>query len=64
MSDCGTHFINEVVEYLLEEFMIVHKKLVPYHPQVNGKAKSKNNILCTVLTKIVENSRTNWELKL
>ena len=64
VSDCITHFINEVVEYLLEEFMVMHKKSAPYHPQANAQAKSTNKILCTVLTKIVKNSRTDWELKL
>ena len=46
VSDRGTHFINEVVQYLLEEFMIVHKKSAPYHPQANGQAESTNKILC------------------
>ena len=64
MSDRGTHFINEVVEYLLDEFMVIHRKSAPYHPQANGQAKSTNKILCTVLTKIVKNSRMDWELKL
>ena len=64
VSDRGTHFINEVIHYLLDEFMVIHKKSAPYHPQANGQAESSNKILCTVLTKIVGNSRTDWELKL
>ena len=44
--------------------MVIHKKSAPYHPQANGQAESSNKILCTVLTKIVSNSRTDWELKL
>ena len=64
VSDIGTHFINEVIHYLLDEFMVIHKKSAPYHPQANGQAESLNKILCIVLTKIVGNSRTNWELKL
>lgn len=64
VSDIRTHFINEFVQYLLEEFMIVHKKLAPYHPQANGQEKSMNKIIFTMLTKIVENSRIDWELKL
>ena len=32
-NDRGTHFINEVIEYLLvEEFMVIHNKLATYHP--------------------------------
>ena len=64
VSDRGTHFINEVIEYLLEEFLVIHKKSAPYHPQANGQAESTNKILCTVLTKIVEEKRTDWEMKL
>lgn len=45
--------------------MVIHRKSTPYHPQANGgQAESTDKILCNVLTKIVENSRTDWELKL
>ena len=64
VSDRGMHFINEVIEHLLDELMVIHRKSAPYHPQANGQAESTNKILCTTLTKIVENSRTDWELKL
>ena len=29
VSDRGTHFINEVIHYLLDEFMVIHKKSAP-----------------------------------
>ena len=32
VSDQGVHFINEVIEFLLAEFMVLHKKSAPYHP--------------------------------
>ena len=64
ISDRGTHFINEVIHYLLDEFMVRHRKSAPYHPQANGQAESKNKILKMVLTKIVSESKTDWELKL
>ena len=32
VSDRGSHFLNEVIENLLEKFMVIHKKLAPYHP--------------------------------
>ena len=34
------------------------------NPQANGQVRNTNKILCTVLTKVVENSRMDWELKL
>ncbi|MCO5564622.1 hypothetical protein L7F22_018287 [Adiantum nelumboides] len=64
VSDRGTHFINEVIEQLLDEFMVIHRKSAPYHPQANGQAESTNKILVTVLTKIVSESRADWDQKL
>lgn len=34
--DRGVHCINEIVEFMMNEFLISHKKLAPYHPQANG----------------------------
>ena len=56
--------MNETIEYLLDELMVVHKKSAPYHPQANGQAKSTNEILSLVLTKIVSDKRSKWELKM
>ncbi|MCO5568337.1 hypothetical protein L7F22_022036 [Adiantum nelumboides] len=36
VSDRGTHFIDEVIEFLLDEFMVIHQKSAPFHPQDNG----------------------------
>ena len=60
VSDQGTHFINKVVEVLLNEFMVTHKRSAPYHPQANGQAKSTNKLLCAALTKVVEGNRGIW----
>ncbi|MCO5555202.1 hypothetical protein L7F22_008745 [Adiantum nelumboides] len=64
VSDRGTHFINEMIEQLLDEFMVIHQKSSPYHPQANGQAESTNKILVTILTKIVSESRADWDQKL
>ena len=64
VSDQGVHFINEVIAFMLAEFMILHRRSAPYYPQANGQAKSTNKTLCRALTKIVSDSRTDWELKL
>ncbi|MCO5595168.1 hypothetical protein L7F22_049207 [Adiantum nelumboides] len=64
VSDRGTHFINEVIEFLFDEFMVIHRKSAPYHPQANGQADSTNKILVIILTKIVNESRADWDQKL
>ena len=50
ISDQGTHFVNEVVEVLLNEFMVTHRRSAPYPPQANGQAESTNKVLCAALT--------------
>ncbi|MCO5587012.1 hypothetical protein L7F22_040957 [Adiantum nelumboides] len=64
VSDRGTHFLNEVIEYLLSEFMVIYNKSTPYHPQANGQAEHTNKILSSVLTKVVSTGRTDWEMNL
>ncbi|MCO5610456.1 hypothetical protein L7F22_064694 [Adiantum nelumboides] len=64
VSDNGTHFTNEVIKELTSNFMISHHKSTPYYPQANGQAESTNKTLISILTKIVEAHRTDWDLKL
>ncbi|MCO5577076.1 hypothetical protein L7F22_030898 [Adiantum nelumboides] len=59
VSDRETHFLNEVIEYLLSEFMVIHNKSAPYHPQANGQAEHTNKTLSFVLTKVVSTGRTD-----
>ena len=64
VSDRGSQFLNEVIFNLLENFMVIHKKFASYHPQANGQAKSTNKILKAVLTKIMNDAKMDWELKI
>ena len=49
MSKRGLHFLNEVIYNLLDKFMVIHKKLVPYHthtPMDRTKAPTRSWRLC------------------
>ena len=31
VSDCGTHFLNDVIATLLDKFLVIHNVCAPYH---------------------------------
>jgi transposase InsO family protein len=57
MSDQGTHFINNTIESLTEEFVVHHEKRTPYHSQANGTIEVFNKNLEIALTKICSVNR-------
>ena len=64
MSDHGSHFINRAVSVLTEELKIQHKKITPYHPQVNGTVEAFNKILEHALTKVCNANCNDWDLNI
>ena len=44
VSDQGVYFINEVIEFLLDEFIVIHRHSTPYHPQVMDKQKVRTKL--------------------
>ena len=63
VSDQGTQFINKLA-HKLSTYYAVHKKRTPYYPQANGLAESTNKTIQTILKKIVNENRTDWDQKL
>ena len=64
VSDQGSHFINDTIKVLTQEFMILHRKSTTYYPQANGQAESTNKVIKVALTKMVNANRTDWDTKL
>ena len=61
VSDQGSHFLNEAIQILVDQFLITHRTSTPYYPQGNGQAESTNKVIGTLLTKLVNEKRTDWD---
>jgi hypothetical protein len=64
VSDQGAHFVNDVIRSLTQHYAVVNRRSTLYYPQGNDLAESTNKTLQTILRKIVEANRTDWNRKL
>jgi hypothetical protein len=48
-TDQGAHFINDVICYLTNHFILRHTGSIVYYPQGNGQAESTNKIFGTLV---------------
>ena len=61
ISDQGSHFLNETIRTLTETYFITHKKSTTYYPQGNGQAESTNKVIGSMLAKLVNDQRSDWD---
>eukprot|EP00253_Pinus_taeda_P024860 PITA_24860 len=60
VTDQGSQFTSNLMEKLMEEYKIKHRKSTPYHPQANGQVESTNKVLESIVTKTVDLHRRDW----
>jgi hypothetical protein len=49
----GVHFINNVIKYFNDHFLLKHLSFTTYYPQGNGHAKSINKFIVNFIIKLV-----------
>ena len=64
INDWGGHFINKVIEDLTLYYALVHKKSTSYYSHANSLAESIKKTLQTIVKKIINENRTNWDMML
>jgi hypothetical protein len=53
LTNQGAHFINNVIHYLIDHFILKHISFTIYYPWGNGQAESTIKVFGTLLTKLV-----------
>ena len=61
MTYQGMQFTSKLVQKIMEEYKIKHRKSIPCHPQENGQVESTNKVIQAILTNTVHLHRRDWE---
>eukprot|EP00253_Pinus_taeda_P024763 PITA_24763 len=64
VTDQGRQLTSNLVEKLMEEYKIKHRKSTPYHPQANRQVESTNKVIEGIITKTVHLHRRDWAERL
>ncbi|XP_070025777.1 uncharacterized protein [Nicotiana sylvestris] len=64
ISDGGSHFCNKAFDTLLARYGVNHKVSTPYHPQANGQVEVSNREIKSIMSKTVNENRTDLSKKL
>jgi hypothetical protein len=57
--DQGTYFINDVLRYFIDHFILKHPNFTIYYPEGNGQVESTNKDFGTLLTKLVHENQND-----
>ena len=57
VSDCGTHFLNKLIEAMTEGYGIEHRKTTPYHLETNRLAERVNQTVIRILRKTFNDNK-------
>jgi hypothetical protein len=61
VTNQGTHFINDAIRYLTNHFILRHANSIVYYPQGNGQVEFINKVFGSLLTKLVNENRNDWD---
>jgi transposase InsO family protein len=61
ISDNGTEFCNEVLDYLAKKMGIKRIRTSPYHPEANGRCERLHRTLNDIIAKRVSKNQLDWE---
>lgn len=64
ITDNGTLFCNQHVDYLLDKYKVKHDRTTPYNPQTDGQAEAMNKILLGVFRRTVCENQRELHVKL
>ncbi len=59
--DQGVHFIDDTLQHLMEQILLKHVSSITYNPQGNGQVESTDKVISRLLTKLVNEKKTNWD---
>ena len=57
VTNQGSQFTSHMIENMLSQHKIKHRKSTPYHPQANGILEVTNKALEGILTKVISSNR-------
>jgi hypothetical protein len=61
VTNHDTHFINDVIHYLIDHFILRHTNFIVYYPYGNKQVESSNKVFGTLFTKLVNKNLNDWD---